>query len=87
MKWMLTCKETSQLLSDAKDKNLPLVNRLLLGMHILMCHQCRTYKRQLNILFQAFKKMGQSIENDSNIHLSESIKQSLKKEIEKRSES
>jgi hypothetical protein len=86
MKWMLTCKETSQLLSDAKDRKLPLVKWLLLEMHILMCHQCRTYKRQLNILFQAFKKMGQSIENDSNIHLSESKKQSIKKELEKRSE-
>jgi len=47
---MLSCRDTTRLLSDAQDQPLPFGKRLGLRLHLMMCHLCRRYIRQLRLL-------------------------------------
>ena len=58
---MLSCKETSLLISQGLDSKLPLHKRIALRVHVLMCSACRTYRRQVTALHgliaRRFKKI------------------------------
>lgn len=47
---MRSCKDTARLLSDARDQPLPFMTRMGLRMHLLMCHLCRRYNHQLDVI-------------------------------------
>ena len=47
---MLSCKEASALASSELDRKLPLLQRLGLRTHLMMCKYCRRYKKQLQML-------------------------------------
>lgn len=44
---MLTCKETSLLMSQARDRRLAWSELLGVRLHLWICRQCRRYERQL----------------------------------------
>lgn len=50
---MLSCKETTQRLSESHDRPLGWRERLAVRVHTLMCRGCRNYDRQLDILDHA----------------------------------
>jgi hypothetical protein len=45
--WMLRCEEVTRKVSESMDRQLPLLDRLMIWMHVLMCHLCFRYKMQL----------------------------------------
>lgn len=47
---MITCEEAGKLISESMDHTPPLLERMNLKMHLLMCKVCPTYMRQLHIL-------------------------------------
>jgi len=47
---MLTCKDASALLSQAQDRPLGLRERLVLKLHLLLCHGCTNFGRQLKLI-------------------------------------
>ena len=47
MKWMITCKEASRIISDGLEKDLPLLDRILVRIHLAMCKTCGYYKKQI----------------------------------------
>ena len=47
---MLTCKETSWLLSRSMDESLSWPQRWNVRLHLWLCAQCRRFKRQLDWL-------------------------------------
>ena len=47
---MLTCKDASALLSQAQDRPLGLRERLVLKLHLLLCHGCTHFGRQLKLI-------------------------------------
>ncbi|MCU0841243.1 MAG: zf-HC2 domain-containing protein [Thiobacillaceae bacterium] len=47
---MLTCKQTSLLMSQARDRRLSWSERLGVRLHLWICRQCRRYERQLDWL-------------------------------------
>ncbi len=52
---MLSCKDVTRLLSDAREGgSLPLMTRMSLGMHVFMCKLCARYKKQINFLGEVF---------------------------------
>jgi Putative zinc-finger len=53
---MLSCKESTRLLSQAQDRILTLPERLQLEMHLAICKGCRNYKGQLNFLREACRR-------------------------------
>ncbi len=44
---MQTCREATRSISDEIDGALPLDERLLLSIHLLLCDGCRTFGRQI----------------------------------------
>ena len=53
----MRCLESARLLSERRDRALPLRQRVGLRMHLFLCALCRTYEKQLiavcNIAHQA----------------------------------
>lgn len=47
---MLSCKESTHLLSEAQDRPLDLRERFALKMHLLMCKGCSNYRAQMDFL-------------------------------------
>jgi hypothetical protein len=48
--WMFNCKEVSRRVSESIDHNLPLYQRMLIWMHLLMCRYCARFRRQVMFL-------------------------------------
>ena len=53
---MLSCKESARLISDAQDRPLKIMERMLLEMHLLICVGCARYRKQINFLHQACRQ-------------------------------
>jgi len=53
---MLTCKESSVLLSQAQERPLGLGERLRLRLHLLACAGCTNFGRQLRIIRAAIRR-------------------------------
>lgn len=53
---MLTCKETSLLLSQAQERSLSRTERLALRLHLLLCKGCRNFRAQLDVLRIAIRR-------------------------------
>lgn len=53
---MLTCKESSVLLSQAQERPLGLGERLRLRLHLLACAGCTNFSRQLRIIRAAIRR-------------------------------
>ena len=49
---MPNCKEVSRLVSREQDERLPLGQRVMLRLHMLMCEGCRRFERQTAFLRQ-----------------------------------
>lgn len=45
-----TCKETSVLLSQSKDRPLRPTETLRMRLHLLICRRCRSFSEQLDFL-------------------------------------
>ena len=53
---MLSCKEATQRLSEAQDRDLSLSEKLQLKMHLAMCSGCSNFGRQMDFLRAACKR-------------------------------
>lgn len=53
---MLSCKEVTQLLSQAHERPLELRERVSLRMHLLICQGCTNFRRQLDFLQTATRR-------------------------------
>ena len=47
---MLSCKESTYLMSAAQDRPLGLRERLALRLHLMICKGCANYDRQMDFL-------------------------------------
>ena len=45
--WMFKCSEVSRMVSESLDRRLPLVQRMGLRIHLIMCRFCSRYRKQL----------------------------------------
>ena len=63
---MLTCKEASRLSSEALDRKLGFRERVLLRMHLALCHACSRVNAQYQFLRRAVSELAQStVEEDA----------------------
>jgi len=58
---MLTCRDTSRLVSDAMERELGLTTRVGLRMHLLLCPPCKHYERQIHLLRKAARAVCQEV--------------------------
>lgn len=54
---MVNCREASLLASAAHDRPLGLIERLKLAVHRSLCPPCRVYRRQLDLLRAATRRL------------------------------
>lgn len=52
-----SCKEVSHLVSQGLDRELGLAERLRLRAHLAICNGCRNFKRQMEFLRRAIRKL------------------------------
>ena len=53
---MLTCREVTQLLSEAQERKLTVAERLRLRVHLAMCRGCANFKKQMSFLHDACRQ-------------------------------
>ena len=56
---MLSCKETTHLLSQAADRELAFGERVALRVHLAICNGCRNVNAQFRFLRLAVKNLAQ----------------------------
>ena len=62
---MLSCKETTRLLSQGEDRKLGLGERVALRVHLAICDGCRNVNAQLGFLRLAMKNLSDGSEEKS----------------------
>jgi len=80
MRWMYSCKEVSQLISESMDRTLPFYQRVLMQLHLMICKYCARCK----LHFEAIRAAGfyedlHGSELDASCGLSNDGKERLKK--------
>jgi len=53
-----TCKEVHRLVSEGLDRDLSLVERLRMRLHLLVCDACTNFNGQMALLRQAMRKLA-----------------------------
>ena len=56
---LLSCKETTRLLSQGEDRKLGFGERVALRVHLVICNGCRNVDQQFRVLRLAVKKLAQ----------------------------
>lgn len=79
---MISCKQATELVSHSLDRPLAPGQRLRLQLHLLICRQCRRYRKQLNFLKRAASRLDSHIEEGAP-SLAPEAKQRIKKKLEK----
>jgi hypothetical protein len=54
----LKCSEVSRLVSQGLDRRLGAGERLRLRLHLAICEGCANFKRQMDFLRHAVRKLG-----------------------------
>lgn len=55
---MMNCQQATELMSQAQDRPLSIGERLGLRLHLLICTGCSNFRRQLDVLRQACRRIG-----------------------------
>lgn len=79
---MLNCKQISQLVSQSLDRRLTRQERFSIKLHLWMCRYCRRFSKQLTAIRLGLKRMTQSIEENTSLHMSSDSKARIAKAIE-----
>jgi len=57
---LLSCKETTRLLSQGEDRKLGFGERIALRVHLAICNGCRNVNAQFRVLRLAVKNLSQN---------------------------
>ena len=66
---MLSCKQTSQIISQSLDRPLTMREHFALKLHLLICKYCKRFSQQVQTLHVAVKTMVSSIESNNSIEM------------------
>ena len=79
---MLSCKQSSQLISQSLDRPLTMRERVALKLHLLVCKYCKRFSQQVQTLRVAIKTVVSSIESNNNILMSSAAKKRIADMVE-----
>ena len=79
---MLSCKQTSQIISQSLDRPLTMRERFALKLHLLICKYCKRFSQQVQTLRVAIKTVVSSIESNNNILMSSAAKKRIADMVE-----
>lgn len=60
-----TCKEVHQLASEQLDRELTLMERARMQVHLLLCDACRNFNNQMGLIRRTMRRLS----NDDSEHL------------------
>ena len=66
---MLSCKQTSQIISQSLDRPLTMREHFALKLHLLICKYCKRFSQQVQTLHVAINTMVSSIESNNSIEM------------------
>ena len=85
-KLRLSCEDTTPLISELMDHNLPLGKRIRLKFHLAMCKVCGCYQKQLEVIRALARKLGgEEPPLQQEAVLSEAVKTKIKDYIKQSS--
>lgn len=58
---MLNCKQNSELMSQALDRQVTLRENLAMRLHLMMCRGCRNYEKQLAFIRRAARELPRKL--------------------------
>ena len=61
-----TCKEVHQLTSESMDRELTMVERTRMRMHLLVCNACRNFTGQMDLIRKAMQRMAPDGDKDGD---------------------
>ncbi len=82
MRWMLRCRDATELASRAMDERLPLSNRMALRLHLAICDNCARFNRQLQEMRRLFR--ADTAAGDDAAGLPPEARQRIASELQKR---
>jgi len=82
MKWMPTCRETSELASRAMDERLPLAGRMGMRLHLAICRNCARFNQQLQDMRRLFR--AETAADDDAPGLAPDARQRIASELQKK---
>jgi hypothetical protein len=75
---LFSCKQIAQAVSESFDHTLSWRQQLVVGLHLMMCSFCRSFKRQLHFLQQVARHAnGQHPEPQLSALAKERLRQTL----------
>jgi len=60
MKMMMPCREVTRLVSQGLDRRLGFGERVALRVHFAMCRGCSNFDRQMKLLREAVRQLGET---------------------------
>lgn len=82
MKWLPTCKETTELASRAMDERLPFGDRMAMRMHLAICKNCMRFTRQLQDMRRLLR--SETTANDDAPGLTPDARRRIASELQNR---
>jgi hypothetical protein len=61
---MYSCEQASKLSSRAMEEPLGRLQRVQLGLHLMLCRHCKNFSLQIGFLRRTSRKLPEAIEKD-----------------------
>lgn len=61
-----TCKEVHKLTSESMDRELTMVERARVQVHLVVCNACRNFTDQMNLIRKAMRRMAPGNDKDAD---------------------
>ncbi len=80
---MLRCKDVSRIISESFNGKLPILTRIRLQTHLVMCKLCRTFRKTIIQIESEAKRQGTAHDsaNPTTPRLSDAARERLEKSI------
>jgi hypothetical protein len=59
-----TCREVHRLVSEGLDRDLSLVERARMRVHLMICEACSNFEAQMMLIRRAMRKLGKADDLD-----------------------
>ncbi len=82
MKWIPTCRETTELASRSMDERLPFADRMAMRLHLAICENCARFNRQLQDMRRLFR--AETAADDDAQGLAPEARQRIESELQKK---
>ena len=53
-----TCREVHRLVSEGLDRDLTLIERTRMRLHLIVCFACTNFNAQMSLIRRAMRKLG-----------------------------